>query len=181
MYSALLFFILRYHLHQRLPGNLQDLTHGDYAAVMGRTTLQDLREVPSLQDLLGLKSVIVTSEREEEVLRTLDRCTLREGAGSHPLFFGLISQDALLHLTQRAIGLERITSYRKTFWSSSWPFICRSTRIWPATWTTSSCPFDPLAWCTTGRAKWLASGTSAVGSCTGRSASDSRICGRSTS
>ncbi|XP_032580963.1 uncharacterized protein LOC6620245 [Drosophila sechellia] len=101
MYSALLFFILRYHLHQRLPGSLQDLTHGDYAAVMGRTMLQDLREVPSLQDLLGLKSVIVSSEREEEVLRTLDRCTLREGAGSHPLFFGLISQDALLHLTQR--------------------------------------------------------------------------------
>ncbi|XP_043660553.1 uncharacterized protein LOC122624875 [Drosophila teissieri] len=101
MYSALLFFILRYHLHQRLPGSLPDLTHGDYAAVMGRTTWQDLREVPSLQDLLGLKSVIVSSEREEEVLRTLDRCTLREGAGSHPLFFGLISQDALLHLTQR--------------------------------------------------------------------------------
>ncbi|EDX02335.2 uncharacterized protein LOC6525392 [Drosophila yakuba] len=101
MYSALLFFILRYHLHQRLPGSLPDLTHGDYAAVMGRTTWQDLREVPSLQDLLGLKSVIVSSEREEEVLRTLDRCTQREGAGSHPLFFGLISQDALLHLTQR--------------------------------------------------------------------------------
>ncbi|KAI8035303.1 hypothetical protein M5D96_011961 [Drosophila gunungcola] len=98
MYSALLFLILRYHLHQRLPDSLQDLAEGDYAAVMTRITWQDLREVPSLQELLGLRSLVVTSEREEEVLRQLDRCSL---AGSHPLFFGLLSQDTLLHLTQR--------------------------------------------------------------------------------
>ncbi|XP_016948910.1 uncharacterized protein LOC108023782 [Drosophila biarmipes] len=101
MYSALLFFILRYHLHQRLPESLQDLTAGGYAAVMSRSTWQDLREVPSLQALLGLRSLILSSEREEEVLRQLDRCSLRDGAGSHPLFFGVLSQDALLHLTQR--------------------------------------------------------------------------------
>nr|XP_016946101.1 uncharacterized protein LOC108021809 [Drosophila suzukii] len=101
MYSALLFFILRYHLHQRLPESLQDLTNGGYAAVMSRSTWQDIREVPSLQELLGLRSLILSSEREEEVLRQLDRCSLREGAGSHPLYFGVLSQDALLHLTQR--------------------------------------------------------------------------------
>jgi len=101
MYSALLFFILRYHLHQRLPESLQDLTNGGYAAVMSRSTWQDMREVPSLQELLGLRSLILSSEREEEVLRQLDRCSLREGAGSHPLYFGVLSQDALLHLTQR--------------------------------------------------------------------------------
>ncbi|XP_017116163.1 uncharacterized protein LOC108138466 [Drosophila elegans] len=98
MYSALLFLILRYHLHQRLPDSLQDLAEGGYAAVMTRITWQDLREVPSLQELLGLRSLVVSSEREEEVLRQLDRCSL---AGSHPLFFGLLSQDTLLHLTQR--------------------------------------------------------------------------------
>ncbi|XP_016981523.1 uncharacterized protein LOC108046383 [Drosophila rhopaloa] len=101
MYSALLFLILRYHLHQRLPESLQDLAEGGYGAVMSRVTWQDLREVPSLQELLGLKSLVVSSEREDEVLRQLDRCSLREGSGSHALFFGLLSQDALLHLTQR--------------------------------------------------------------------------------
>ncbi|KAH8363738.1 hypothetical protein KR200_005686 [Drosophila serrata] len=98
MYSALLFLILRYHLHQRLPDTLQELTDGGYAAVMSRSTFEDLRQVASLQELLGLSgSVVVASEREEEVLRQLDRCS----TGSHPLIFGLLSQDALLHLTQR--------------------------------------------------------------------------------
>lgn len=99
MYSALLFLILRYHLHQRLPDSLQDLADGDYAAVMSRSTLEDLRQVASLQELLALGgNVVVASEREEEVLRQLDRCSV---TGSHPLFFGLISQDGLLHLTRR--------------------------------------------------------------------------------
>ncbi|KAH8287004.1 hypothetical protein KR054_000541 [Drosophila jambulina] len=94
MYSALLFLILRYHLHQRLPDTLQELADGGYAAVMSRSTFEDLRQVASLQELLQLGgSVVVASEREEEVLRQLDR--------SHPLTFGLLSQDALLHLTQR--------------------------------------------------------------------------------
>ncbi|XP_017051820.1 uncharacterized protein LOC108095289 [Drosophila ficusphila] len=101
MYSALLFLILRYHLHQRLPEDLPALADGGYAAVMSRATLQDLREVPSLQELLGLKTLVVSSEREEEVLLQLDRSSLREGAGSHPRFVGLLSLDALLHLTQR--------------------------------------------------------------------------------
>ncbi|KAH8240531.1 hypothetical protein KR038_007771 [Drosophila bunnanda] len=98
MYSALLFLILRYHLHQRLPDTLQELADGGYAAVMSRSTFEDLRQVASLQELLGLGgSVVVASEREEEVLRQLDRCS----TGSHSLIFGLLSQDALLHLTQR--------------------------------------------------------------------------------
>ncbi|KAH8304883.1 hypothetical protein KR018_012149 [Drosophila ironensis] len=101
MYAALLFLILRHHLHQRLPDSLQDLASGGYTAVMSRTTLQDVREVPGLQEILSLRTVLVASEREEEILRQLDRLTSREGAGSHPLIVGLLSQDALLHLTQR--------------------------------------------------------------------------------
>nr|XP_017092900.2 uncharacterized protein LOC108122692 [Drosophila bipectinata] len=101
MYSALLFLILRYHLHQRLPDSLQDLVNGGYTAIMSRTTLQDLREVTGLQNILELRTIIVSSELEEEVLRQLERFSVRDNAGSHPLIFGLISQDALLQLAER--------------------------------------------------------------------------------
>ncbi|KAH8317474.1 hypothetical protein KR074_005945 [Drosophila pseudoananassae] len=101
MYSALLFLILRYHLHQRLPDSLQDLVNVGYTAIMSRTTLQDLREVTGLQNILELRTIIVSSELEEEVLRQLERFSVRDNASSHPLIFGLISQDALLQLAQR--------------------------------------------------------------------------------
>ncbi|KAH8331932.1 hypothetical protein KR067_002870 [Drosophila pandora] len=101
MYGALLFLILRYHLHQRLPDSLQDLVDGGYTAIMSRTTLQDLREVTGLQNILELRTIVVSSELEEEVLRQLERFSERDSAGSHPLIFGLISQDALLQLAER--------------------------------------------------------------------------------
>ncbi|EDV34309.2 uncharacterized protein Dana_GF21033 [Drosophila ananassae] len=101
MYGALLFLILRYHLHQRLPDSLQDLVDGGYTAIMSRTTLQDLREVTGFQNILELRTIVVSSELEEEVLRQLERFSERDSAGSHPLIFGLISQDALLQLAER--------------------------------------------------------------------------------
>ncbi|KAH8419717.1 hypothetical protein KR009_001531 [Drosophila setifemur] len=99
MYSALLFLILRHHIHERLPESLRDLNQGGYSAVMTRSTWQDLREVPGLLGVLGLRSVVVTTG-PEEVLQQLDR-SVDSLTGLHPRIVGLLSQDTLLHLTQR--------------------------------------------------------------------------------
>ncbi|XP_034672148.1 uncharacterized protein LOC117903817 [Drosophila subobscura] len=101
MYSALLYLILRYHVHQALPRSLMELVERGYTAVMSRITLQDLRVVSSLQQFVSLRSVIVASELDDEILRQLDQCSEGALAGTHPHFFGLLAQDALLHLTQR--------------------------------------------------------------------------------
>ncbi|XP_041448687.1 uncharacterized protein LOC111080039 [Drosophila obscura] len=101
MYSALLYLILRYHVHQALPRSLVELVERGYTAVMSRITMQDLRVVSSLRQLISLRSVIVASELDDEILRRLDQCSEEALAGTHPHFFGLLAQDALMHLTQR--------------------------------------------------------------------------------
>ncbi|XP_026848946.1 uncharacterized protein LOC6597612 [Drosophila persimilis] len=100
MYSALLFLIVRYHVHQTLPRSLMELVERGYTAVMSRITMQDLRVVSSLQQFISQRSVIVASELDDEILRRLDQCSEQTLAGTHPHFFGLLAQDALLHLTQ---------------------------------------------------------------------------------
>ncbi|XP_033237427.1 uncharacterized protein Ir7g [Drosophila pseudoobscura] len=100
MYAALLFLIVRYHVHQTLPRSLMELVERGYTAVMSRISMQDLRVVSSLQQFISQRSVIVASELDDEILRRLDQCSEQTLAGTHPHFFGLLAQDALLHLTQ---------------------------------------------------------------------------------
>ncbi|XP_033244799.1 uncharacterized protein LOC108165155 [Drosophila miranda] len=114
MYSALLFLIVRYHVHQTLPRSLMELVERGYTAVMSRITMQDLRVVSSLQQFISQRSVIVASELDDEILRRLDQCSEQTLAGTHPHFFGLLAQDALLHLTQsghRAGGYYIVPQY----------------------------------------------------------------------
>lgn len=96
MYLALFYYMLRQHIHQRLPRNLLELIEGSYAAVMNRITANDVAEVSSLQELvINMRAIVLASEVERDVLEQIDLRPQR-------CIFGIISRQTLLYEAQRA-------------------------------------------------------------------------------
>ncbi|XP_030379264.1 uncharacterized protein LOC115627662 [Scaptodrosophila lebanonensis] len=101
MYSALLYHVLRHHVHRRLPKTLLELMQGGYTAVLNRITLQDLSEVVSFEDFFSKRHVIIHSELEVEVLQNVEMRVQSPEAGAHPKIFGVLSRDTLMYLASK--------------------------------------------------------------------------------
>ncbi|XP_032597157.1 uncharacterized protein LOC116805958 [Drosophila grimshawi] len=102
MYMALFFYMLRHHIHQRLPRTLHEMTESGYVAVMNRITADDLQGGIAGGGGVGAGAagiVIISSEREQDVLRLLQEL---ESSSSSRRIFGILSQQTLLHAVQHS-------------------------------------------------------------------------------